>query len=819
MNANAVVRNSYFTVPLVILMTMLISFRSEAQTQRVTPRIPPKTNSGASEKKKSVQTPGKQIPQKLTFKEVNPEFSKLKDKVVEVKPGLQMRVGDYVKGSSFKTIPKFQRFLTKDFERRYLKATPDYREEVEAKGDRLIVRRTLKLKTDNPCAIPDGSSDDVSICFRKTTATSPKASQKLTQELDSIRQKLRSGKKAPGRFKNSMEKKVLQRLDEIVEMDDEALIEFLLNSADEEKSIVHESEVPFVAEAELLPTALDSAASAGDVPGQQSASVNNTRLEFDRVQESTMDFIDGTTWTKGIEDSYEVTFAGSTWFTDRYYARFSYEVSIGVGLRFPVQVDARSTISHVRDMNGEVSYPATSLCSGVTRQSAAIHCASRADLVFKGTGVDGDAAFYQSAGMPADLMFDAKEFVFVVTANATLYASIPGPNFSESFGKKVDFSRDFATPIGNNAKATLAEVTLRGKNVGLALQAGALGVSGWAALNPGIRVIASEGKITLPVTPFEQTATLQGNTDVPLSRHSWSAPVVVSRRFGNNSTAPWGAVVNAPQYQTEITVTPTLGVEIGVEVVYWSWDTVFGPYDIDALAVSLGDFVFSHHPGTVQEYRQFISGCEPGDPQCVTSYREELPPSNMVAAVAAHQIVSSQRGDEGAVITVYEGNWGSWSPMDKCRRGTYARTFALRLEDRRGSGDDTALNGIALWCTDPNGQNGNLVVSHPGHWGDWKPYAGECAIQGDFIRKAQLKYEEAMGDGDDTAANGFQVKCSDSIAHQTIQGEWGTWQPMRECPAHQVVCGIQTRVESKRGGGDDTALNGVKLQCCNYDPN
>ena len=29
-----------------------------------------------------------------------------------------------------------------------------------------------------------------------------------------------------------------------------------------------------------------------------------------------------------------------------------------------------------------------------------------------------------------------------------------------------------------------------------------------------------------------------------------------------------------------------------------------------------------------------------------------------------------------------------------------------------------------------------------------------------------------------------------------------------------VVCGIQTKVQGRQGGGDDTALNRVRLQCC-----
>jgi len=47
------------------------------------------------------------------------------------------------------------------------------------------------------------------------------------------------------------------------------------------------------------------------------------------------------------------------------------------------------------------------------------------------------------------------------------------------------------------------------------------------------------------------------------------------------------------------------------------------------------------------------------------------------------------------------------------------------------------------------------------------------------------------------------------------QGKWGNWDNLKSCPQNYYVCGLQTRMESDQGFySDDTALNGMKMQCC-----
>lgn len=46
-------------------------------------------------------------------------------------------------------------------------------------------------------------------------------------------------------------------------------------------------------------------------------------------------------------------------------------------------------------------------------------------------------------------------------------------------------------------------------------------------------------------------------------------------------------------------------------------------------------------------------------------------------------------------------------------------------------------------------------------------------------------------------------------------GLWGTWGASSEsCPIGSAICGIQVKMESYQGKGDDTALNDLKFFCC-----
>ncbi len=160
--------------------------------------------------------------------------------------------------------------------------------------------------------------------------------------------------------------------------------------------------------------------------------------------------------------------------------------------------------------------------------------------------------------------------------------------------------------------------------------------------------------------------------------------------------------------------------------------------------------------------------------------------------------------------SIYPGVWGDWDTWDFCPQGTFAKGIAARVESTQGNGDDTALNGVHLVCSDRAGTSESSLVSL-GTWGTW----GSTQTCSEFLVGAELKVEAPQGNGDDTAANDIRGLCSDGqVKSSTNGGPWGSWQGMRQCPVGTAICGMRGRVELPQGNGDDTGLNGLEVACC-----
>ncbi|XP_062861110.1 vitelline membrane outer layer protein 1 homolog [Trichomycterus rosablanca] len=164
------------------------------------------------------------------------------------------------------------------------------------------------------------------------------------------------------------------------------------------------------------------------------------------------------------------------------------------------------------------------------------------------------------------------------------------------------------------------------------------------------------------------------------------------------------------------------------------------------------------------------------------------------------------------IISVDNGQkWGLWGPPEMCPQGTYATGFQLKVEAALGKGDDTALNGIALQCTNSSKPKPVMISSTAGSWGYW----GKKFSCPDGVLKAfSLRVEADQVLGDNTAVNNIRFLCTGNqelVGNGRSWGTWGSWS--KACPG-KGICGIQTKVQEYQGSHDDTALNDVHFYCC-----
>lgn len=107
--------------------------------------------------------------------------------------------------------------------------------------------------------------------------------------------------------------------------------------------------------------------------------------------------------------------------------------------------------------------------------------------------------------------------------------------------------------------------------------------------------------------------------------------------------------------------------------------------------------------------------------------------------------------------------FGTWRGWQMCPSGSYATSMRVRGE-RSIDGDDTAMNGLHIYCRSLNwSYRGSTKFD--GIWGSWTSWTPET--RGYFIYRADLRVEKCS-DCDDTAANQFSV--STKAVHE--KGYW-----------------------------------------------
>lgn len=133
--------------------------------------------------------------------------------------------------------------------------------------------------------------------------------------------------------------------------------------------------------------------------------------------------------------------------------------------------------------------------------------------------------------------------------------------------------------------------------------------------------------------------------------------------------------------------------------------------------------------------------------------------------------------------TIWSGHWGDWKGWVMCPYGKYIGGANVRFQDYQGIGldhdwkpaDDTALNGLRIWCVHQDWTGGEEKSVFEGFWGGWK---GMKKSTGKLVKGARVRNEGYQGTGndhDDTALNGIEFKVEKpnfGVSNAKVQGEW-----------------------------------------------
>jgi hypothetical protein len=197
-------------------------------------------------------------------------------------------------------------------------------------------------------------------------------------------------------------------------------------------------------------------------------------------------------------------------------------------------------------------------------------------------------------------------------------------------------------------------------------------------------------------------------------------------------------------------------------------------------------------------------------------------PSHGDAALAKLGFLSREpshtpsRNDHKQALTLAAAGKGLFTPALFCRPGTFVSGFTQRVEEVQGDGDDSALNAVALLCSDRDGKSVERLTAWEGVWGTWSAPASCPAKQ--FITRGQIKVEPPQIAGDGTAANASRFACGDGTRLAADNdGTWGSWGAEGGCATAEAMCGVEIAYQPPQDGADDVAMTGMRMHCCVVD--
>jgi len=166
-------------------------------------------------------------------------------------------------------------------------------------------------------------------------------------------------------------------------------------------------------------------------------------------------------------------------------------------------------------------------------------------------------------------------------------------------------------------------------------------------------------------------------------------------------------------------------------------------------------------------------------------------------------------------ITAVDRYPGTWKDRALCPNRTYAHAFALKVEpmDEHIFKDDTALNGVAIYCRSADGEITGQAQSGSGPFGSW---VGLSSCPHGLINGFRFRSEVDPGAVDHVYGTNMDFHCDDG-EHLNGAGinTWGVWSSWKFCPATARVCGLQTKIQDSVGAfHDDAGLTNILVICC-----
>ncbi|GAB3059248.1 metallophosphoesterase [Stenotrophomonas tumulicola] len=159
--------------------------------------------------------------------------------------------------------------------------------------------------------------------------------------------------------------------------------------------------------------------------------------------------------------------------------------------------------------------------------------------------------------------------------------------------------------------------------------------------------------------------------------------------------------------------------------------------------------------------------------------------------------------------------WGSWGPIAMCPERHYIFGMIVKGERFQGNGandDDSALNAVRFRCA-PRGEHGQKEIrSKEGPFGEWDDFQA-CPNYGHAVG-FQMRIESDQGSGDDTAMGNLNLFCSGGwILTGRPPAQWGEWGTKHMCPPGMALRGFTSKVEDDQRHYDDSALNRIQMFC------